>query len=763
MIQLLCVMNKHYIVGIFAGFALLASAFTGCRKTESAEPQPERKVSEIVITEPASGKMTLIQGESERIRFTVVPEELLNTAVIEWTSSDEAVATVRNGRVNAYAPGTATVTASCGDANAQVKVTVTAIPVESFSVPDKVEMYVGISQKLKVEVSPKGTNAASLEWKISDPQIVSLTFAEGEAVLSALKKGTCTIEVSYGMLKSQTIKVETAEYADRMAVYYVNGSGKTVDIADGAELSTFAMSSSGGYRYFVVKHLPSSKIDLSKLSVRCDDSQIADLRISAAGNEAKVVVVQKHKFGSCMVDVRYEDMELDMELTRKFTLVSEAGGYSSPYTLKAVYDSGDIVTFAEGDNIQIGQNSSMTLSVNGNYPLKWSMADPSLCKMTVTDGDEYWASKVSIATSGATGKTELVLVDQKGGERRFDFEVTKPMFPESLYVIDESTGLKVSGKIEMFEGESRTFRLSDDNYIGKWVCSNNLASVETLDGGRRAKVTAENASWTGCSLYVDDEAGANRRTVALDVLSVIDPSTYKLVAVYGTDKGGDYNFDWKGNATDFVKEFKLVDKDGFAVSLYGLTMGYTFPAEGEISEDCLSFGDKELNSRARSFTFSWEKEFTRYLTIWVADRKGHRVSRKIVPVINLSDPYWHLFQKKGSTLEEVDLGSRNGVITGKFMSQVAKDGNPGKSGYTASVWDDYYMFFRYTYGMEQQSISGLYFTPYILDEAKNMTLPMNGRTFRQYLIQYRTYCYLDIVFETVIGADGKKLRLKMEF
>ena len=50
----------------------------------------------------------LTEGGTRTLRATTVPED----AVVEWASSDDAVATVDGGVVTALAEGTATVTAT---------------------------------------------------------------------------------------------------------------------------------------------------------------------------------------------------------------------------------------------------------------------------------------------------------------------------------------------------------------------------------------------------------------------------------------------------------------------------------------------------------------------------------------------------------------------------------------------------------------------------------------------------------------------------
>lgn len=765
---------KYIVTKRFAGLVLLVLAAVGCGKAGVVDSGGA--VTEIVITDPASRKMTLTQGDSQRIRYSVVPEELFNTAVIEWTSSDERVAAVRNGRVNAYAPGTATVTASSGDAHAEVKVTVTAIPVESFAVPETVEVYTGDILKLDVDVKPDGTNAASLDWKISDPEIVSLAFDKGEALLTALKAGKCGISVGYGTLETKNISVTVSESADRMRVYY-RMAAKTQDICDGDELSIASLPCIDGFRTFHVKHGPSAKIDRSKLTVDCDNHDFMDFIVTTDGNEARIAVSQTDKFGKCSVNIAYEDTEIGRTLTRSFKLESVPLGYSSPYELFAD-DGGDDGATAvdDGGVIYVGKNSAVTLSIDGANPVKWSLGDSGLCTMEVSIGNEYWAHAVKITAGDVKGETELVLTDQKGGRQKYILKVVGPMFPESLYVIDETTGSKINGKITMYSGDSRTFRLSDDNFTGTWYCSNG-ADVQPLDGGRRVKVTAINANWQGCTVEVVDEADLNRRKFELDIRSRIDGNNDRIVLEYGSDDGGDLSFEWKGLNTRFTKEFKVVDKDGYVVPMYGLTAYidrraystyYPIEAGGYYNLPDVSLGTVE--KWAQSFTFSWSKYYAYEVTVCVVDDYGNRLERKIVPYISLSDTMWKLWQERkdisGKVIEykEIDLGTRKGEISAKFLASLS-DGNPAKPGWSAAEGETYYLYFQYGTMAAQEKIVYLGYTQYY------GTSQSHNRGLRGNIIYdgaYENYrangtFMFDAVFDNVKGADGKPLRLKMTF
>lgn len=78
---------------------------------------------ESITLDSNEGKLTV--GNSHTIKATVAPEEVAAETTIEWSSSNEKVATVdSNGKVTAVSPGNATITATAGEESANYEVTV---------------------------------------------------------------------------------------------------------------------------------------------------------------------------------------------------------------------------------------------------------------------------------------------------------------------------------------------------------------------------------------------------------------------------------------------------------------------------------------------------------------------------------------------------------------------------------------------------------------------------------------------------------------
>lgn len=98
---------KKYKVLMIAVLAAIGFAFTACDKVDNAMIQRE---VEITGTGVENGILKLAIGESVQLKGEIHP---LNTVegTIAWTSDNEAVATVVNGKVTGVAKGEAVISA----------------------------------------------------------------------------------------------------------------------------------------------------------------------------------------------------------------------------------------------------------------------------------------------------------------------------------------------------------------------------------------------------------------------------------------------------------------------------------------------------------------------------------------------------------------------------------------------------------------------------------------------------------------------------
>ena len=148
--------------------------------------------------------LPLAVGETAQLTATVKPDDATDKTV-SWTSSDESVAKVVDGKVTAVKSGKATIAAKCGGKTAECAVTVT-VPTGSVTL-DKtsLSLAVGETAQLAATVKPDDASDKAVIWNSSNESVVSVSNGElycvsvGTAIISATcggKYAQCTVSVS---------------------------------------------------------------------------------------------------------------------------------------------------------------------------------------------------------------------------------------------------------------------------------------------------------------------------------------------------------------------------------------------------------------------------------------------------------------------------------------------------------------------------------------------------------------------------------------
>jgi len=181
---------------------------------------------------------TLVVGDSITITATVKPNDA-NDKTVTWKSSNEKVATVKNGKVTAVGLGTATITATAGGKSSTVKITVIT--------KDRANLNAALNKITPKTISKANT---SLEYSYSGctitntANVVSSSNKEGTTIKNgvvktlyrASKTGTVssTYKVTCGSLsETKTVKheIEASKYTYTATysgiLYIINVSGAT--------------------------------------------------------------------------------------------------------------------------------------------------------------------------------------------------------------------------------------------------------------------------------------------------------------------------------------------------------------------------------------------------------------------------------------------------------------------------------------------------------------------------------------------------------
>lgn len=467
-------MNLHRISRLFMrlGAAITATALLipGCRKDEKTD----LTVTEILIVEPASGYLELQQGDGAYILYDVVPSEAIYTAIVEWSSDNEDVATVMNGTVIAYAPGDATITARCGNAQATVAVRVKPVPVTSFTVPETLFLYTGYETVLEMTIEPEKANAASLDWEY-DSEYLSLSFNEGKAVFTGLKKGNTTITVKSEKAGTKTVQVTIKDIDSRLVVGYnkrTAGSHKTIILKDGDEViwdQIYPSSDSYDPAYYPdITVIVGPDISISgDVTISCSNESICKefrpLAIGTTDKRAAYTLYNGDGFGTADVTVTAYDQKFDTERKLQFKLTREAKGFPGELIVRGPKST----TIRNGGTYRMDMNTSAYFYVDEGYQVKWSVESGNALTLKHS-GDVYWSQYAKVTTTDKTGPVTIKVTDQTGKSMSFTVNVTEQVFPNDIYVMYED-GTRLKDGDELLIGHDYNLKLSNSDYRGKWT------------------------------------------------------------------------------------------------------------------------------------------------------------------------------------------------------------------------------------------------------------------------------------------------------
>ena len=376
----------------------------------------ETTVKEIIITDPASKSLTLEQGDDYRIYYDVLPASALNTAVIDWSSSDERIAGVSGfDRIYAYAPGNATITGKCGDAEVEIEVTVTKVQVTSFTAPEKLTIYVGLENEIEMTIEPAKANASSLDWEY-DKEMVELSFKEGKAVIKGLKSGSCAMTVK-SESTAKTINLTIKELTERIEVSYNYKTNIVVQNGDNVSWNDLR------FGILIVNvgegiSLPEDVTISSSNPSVCKDFTFHKISNYAAWYQP----AWGEEFGSSEITVSTTDKLLDTVHKLSFTLTSEPKGI--PGDITVIVDFG-VTTLKNGDSYRMDKNSKASFHIEPNYTYyaNWTINGGNV-SIEPSYGDDVWSYGVKITTGEQTGITTVTVKDQTGKSMSFDINVT---------------------------------------------------------------------------------------------------------------------------------------------------------------------------------------------------------------------------------------------------------------------------------------------------------------------------------------------------
>ena len=235
--------------------------------------------------------LELYTGETGRLDAIVTPSSA-NTPLV-WASSDETVATVSGGCIQAISPGKAVITVSANglSASCTVEVSKRVIPVESVSL-DRTELSMEVNETVTLTstVSPADATDRTVDWTVADPDIVSVqdgqvtAHKEGSTVVTASaggKSASCTVTVS---APSSDIPVESVVLSE---------TSLTVEVGETVQLTAEV------YPEDATNRVLTWSVERRGVAA-VQDGWVTGLR---AGATTKVYAIAGDQFAECVIEV----------------------------------------------------------------------------------------------------------------------------------------------------------------------------------------------------------------------------------------------------------------------------------------------------------------------------------------------------------------------------------------------------------------------------------------------------------------------------
>lgn len=510
--------SMRYLMAL--AMVLISLSPLSCKKEKGGSSE----LREIVITHPENGTMTIVQGESELIKYSTVPAEAEYEVALEWTSDDENVATVKNGRVKAHAPGTTTVHAKYESVSASVKVTGTAVPVTSFTVPSSMSAYLDMPTPVRLTVQPENANAASLQWDTDNPDIAYVEVNQGVAYIKAAKEGSCTIS-AYAENISTTRKIKVTVYPAifKLMRRSISDESGYVEILndDSFDITDVGMPTYEGMRYIEM--------------IRLDDGELLDSSVEVNNENPGIVSITKHKRSESKIILNAEEKsevgaakisvslkEDDNVYTKTFTITRQKHDFTSDTKICRIYTETPV-----NDVEEMAREAILAVQMFPAVNAVWTSSNESVAKVVpLTIDGKGFSPMAEIRTFGEYGSAEITATDESGkNTRKFTVRVSKASFPAGTKIC-----IRVDGHIEPV-GESTTIRASydgrNDEAFGLMDASGNYLSTFT-----NFKWTIESPSCE-CSL---SPVGASGVIVA--PISTTTFSGSKMATLVCTDDAG---------------------------------------------------------------------------------------------------------------------------------------------------------------------------------------------------------------------------------
>ena len=424
-------------------------------KTSDTDEQPKAQVEESIKIDKTD--ITLLLGQTEKL--TAIFEGGLDDGV-EWSSSNESVATVSDGAVTALGVGTTTIEAAYGDKKATCKVTVTLgdfIPVLDFEDAWETDINVAkneyVNMKASVLFNGQSYDDAKFEYVYSDKSVGEVD-NNGRFIPKRGGNTFVTVIATWRGITATTLKKTFAINVISSLKYTING--KTDD-----KYTLYTVASHGGINYetqmpFVIDIVEDGEVITPVVNVIKGAECISLENGKVAANACGTATVEI-KFTTASAGAQTRTVEIDVkrpvaQYKAKVEEFSALDGVSKNLDWNEVFGAGATLVSAtdvNGNELNVQDNKVLGLETLSN-----GVTQTSFTAYTATVGYEF--TDVEAVTKIIDDTQDLNSLKASEGSVTGYFVLANDVGSESAYYDTAAAGSVASSFVGTFEGNGHT-------------------------------------------------------------------------------------------------------------------------------------------------------------------------------------------------------------------------------------------------------------------------------------------------------------------
>ena len=384
--------NGGVVTAIKAGTATITVKTDEGAKTATCSVTVFAKEIPVTIVSLDQTTVELTEGDEFTLTAIVKPDNATNKDV-SWSSSNESVASVVDGRVTALKAGSAIITVRTVDggktASCSVVIKAKKIPVQSVSLNrTSLELTEGDEVSLVASVNPDNATDKSVTWSSSNESVARVT----DGRVTALRAGSAIITVRT-VDGGKTASCSVVIKAKKIPVQSVSLNRTSLELTEGDEVSLVASVN------------PDNATDKSVTWSSSNESvaRVADGRVTALKAGSAIITVRTvdgGKTASCSVSVSGKEYPVEGISLDKTYIEIKVG---SEISLEAtVYPS-----YATNKNL-IWSSSDESIAKVSNGIIKALNPGTAIIKVMAEDGNVSASCTVKVLSDSPIGGNENV-------------------------------------------------------------------------------------------------------------------------------------------------------------------------------------------------------------------------------------------------------------------------------------------------------------------------------------------------------------------